>query len=96
MHVKTVKSISNFLTVVLCLHWAWMLTAEGYERWGILGGIGAFMASAPLMPFSPFVAWLFPIPSQVWVYYVLLGLLLVFFGASALLRPAITSDYPHR
>lgn len=82
--------------VILCLHWVWMVVGEGYARWGVLGGIGGFVFSAPLIPFSPFVAWLFPVQQQVWVYYALLVAFLIFFGLYALLRPRITSDYPYR
>lgn len=90
------KAIADFVMIILVMHWAWMVTVEGYDRWGVLGGIGGFLFSAPLLPLSPFVAWLFPDPHQIWVYYALLAVLFICFGISAFLRPRITSDYPYR
>lgn len=94
--MRFAKSTADFLMVVLALHWAWMVTEEGYARWGILGGIFSLMASAPLLPLSPFVAWLFPVQTQVLVFYALVAAIAICLGIYALTRPRITSDYPYR
>lgn len=94
--MKLLKTVGEICFAILAMQWAYMLTMLGYEKWGIFGAALGLLSSVPLLPFAPFTAWLwFPV-DQMWWFYGLGAVTLLCWGASALLTPSITSDYPHR
>lgn len=90
--MKFSKTIADLAIFIACLQWVYLLTVFGYVKWGLWGGVAGLMFSAPLLPFSPFTAWLFFPADQIIWFYGLLGVFLAFMGLSAILRPNIVSD----
>lgn len=79
------------------LQWAYMLSVLGYEKWGWLGGAVGLITSPALLPFSPFVAWMFIDDGVQLIWFYGLGATwLACTLAVGLLTPRIVSDYPHR
>lgn len=66
------KGLRNFASFTLILQWVWHLGEYGYEKVGVLGAIFGVMISGPLLPLSPFTAWLLMDRAQTIWFYLLL------------------------